>query len=42
MNEVHEINASSEAQAAASAAVDSQSLLDALTAVPGLLDPPTQ
>ena len=36
------VNASSEAQAAASATVDSQSLLDALTAVPGLLDQPTQ
>jgi len=36
------INASSEARAAASATVDSQSFLDALTAVPGLLDQPTR
>jgi phosphoserine phosphatase len=36
------INASSEVQAAASASVDSQSLLAALTAVPGLLDQPTR
>ena len=36
------VNASSEAQAAASATVDSQSFLDALTAVPGLLDQPTR
>jgi phosphoserine phosphatase len=36
------INASSEVQAAASVSVDSQSLLDALTAVPGLLDQPTR
>jgi phosphoserine phosphatase len=36
------MNASSEVQAAASATVDSQSLLDALTAVPGLLDQPTR
>ncbi|PZS32534.1 MAG: haloacid dehalogenase [Pseudonocardiales bacterium] len=36
------INASSEAQAAASATVDSQSLLDALAVVPRLLDQPTR
>jgi phosphoserine phosphatase len=36
------INASSEVQAAASAAVDSQSLLDVLAAVPGLLDQPAR
>ncbi len=36
------INASSEVQASASVTVDSQPLLDALTAVPGLLDPPTR
>jgi len=35
------INATSEVQAAASATVDGHSLLDALTAVPGLLDQPT-
>jgi phosphoserine phosphatase len=36
------VNASSEARAAASATVDSQSFLDALTAVPGLLDQATR
>lgn len=36
------INASAEAQAAASATVDGQSFLDALAAVPGLLDQPTR
>jgi phosphoserine phosphatase len=36
------VNAPPEVQAAASAAVDSQSLLDVLSAVPGLLDLPTR
>jgi phosphoserine phosphatase len=36
------INASSEVQAAASATVDSKSLLDALSVVPGLLDQPSR
>jgi phosphoserine phosphatase len=36
------VNASSEAQAAASVTVDCQSFLDALTAVPGLLDQATR